>query len=133
MEKPFGLVMRGIAQKDGKILVLKRHPKCRTYADLWEFPGGKAEKNEYFDQTLIREFKEETNLDISIDGFYEALKDIQPKRTTVQVYMKVNILDGNVKISDEHIDYAWKTLDEIKEMNLSRPTLKVLEKKNWTI
>ena len=47
--------------------------------------------------------------------------------------MKVNILGGDVKISDEHIDYAWKTVDEIKEMNLSRPTLKVLEKKNWTI
>jgi 8-oxo-dGTP diphosphatase len=133
MDKPFGLVMRGIAVKDDKILLLKRHPKCRTYADLWEFPGGKAEKNEYFDQTLIREFKEETNLDISIDSFFEALEDVQPKRTTVQVYMKVNIKGGNLKISDEHIDYAWKSLDEMKEMNLSRPTLKVLEKKNWKI
>ena len=48
--------------------------------------------------------------------------------------MYVNILeDDEVKISDEHIDYAWKNINELKTMDLSHTTLNVLKKKNWKI
>ncbi|OWT32945.1 hypothetical protein BGI41_04965 [Methanobrevibacter sp. 87.7] len=134
MEKGYGLSVRGIAKKDGKILVLKRHPKSRTFPNQWEFPGGKAEHNEYFDETLTREFKEETNLTVKANGFYEAIEDEQEKRITIQLYMYVDIIgDEIVKISNEHIDYDWKSIEELKNMDLSRTTLKVLKKKNWNI
>jgi ADP-ribose pyrophosphatase YjhB (NUDIX family) len=56
MEKPYGLTMRGIIKNnDGKILVLRRHPKLKTNPHKWELPGGKIEKCEFFDEALIRE------------------------------------------------------------------------------
>lgn len=134
MKKGYGLSVRGIAKKNEKILVLKRHPKSKTFPNQWEFPGGKAEHNEYFDETLKREFKEETNLKVEPCKFYEAIEDEQAKIITIQIYMYVNILgDDEVKISDEHIDYTWKNIDELKTMDLSRTTLNVLKKKNWKI
>ena len=134
MKKGYGLSVRGIAKKNEKILVLKRHPKSKTFPNQWEFPGGKAEHTEYFDETLRREFKEETNLKVEPCKFYEAIEDEQAKIITIQIYMYVNILeDDEVKISDEHIDYTWKNIDELKTMDLSRTTLNVLKKKNWKI
>lgn len=134
MKKGYGLSVRGIAKKNEKILVLKRHPKSKTFPNQWEFPGGKAEHNEYFDETLTREFKEETNLEVEPCGFYEAIENEQIKKITIQIYMYVNILnDEEVKISNEHVDYAWKDVDELKTMDLSRTTLNVLKKRNWNI
>lgn len=134
MKKGYGLSVRGIAKKNEKILVLKRHPKSKTFPNQWEFPGGKAEHNEYFDETLKREFKEETNLKVEPCKFYEAIEDEQAKIITIQIYIYVNILeDDEVKISDEHIDYTWKNINELKTMDLSRTTLNVLKKKNWKI
>jgi len=49
---------------DGRVLLSKR-PKEKTMAGLWEFPGGKVEKNETPEMALVRELAEELNIDVS--------------------------------------------------------------------
>ncbi len=51
-----------ILNKDGHILVGKRKG---SFAEKWSIPGGGLEMGETFENTAIREIKEETNLDIS--------------------------------------------------------------------
>lgn len=61
-------VVAGILVNDsGKILTAKRN-----YGDLngkWEFPGGKLEAGETWQEALQREFKEELNLEVSVENF----------------------------------------------------------------
>lgn len=137
IDKPYGLTMRGIAKKDGKIAILRRHPKSRTNPHKWELPGGKVDPGEFFDEALIREMKEETNLDVKIGDFYEAIQDDYVHKRTVQIIMEVIILSEEFKISDEHDDYKWVNLEEIKslyqENKLSTAFRKVLEKKNFEL
>ena len=53
-----------LINKDDNVLLAKR-PKNKHLAGLWEFPGGKIKKNETAEHALIREIKEELNIDIS--------------------------------------------------------------------
>lgn len=49
---------------DGRVLIAQR-PEGKSLAGLWEFPGGKVEEGERPEQTLIRELKEELDIDVA--------------------------------------------------------------------
>ena len=49
---------------DNRILISNRKNR-KQFSNYWEFPGGKIENNETPDACLIRELKEEINVDVS--------------------------------------------------------------------
>nr|WP_241493433.1 MULTISPECIES: 8-oxo-dGTP diphosphatase MutT [Kordiimonas] len=49
---------------DGRVLIAQR-PEGKAMAGLWEFPGGKVEEGELPEAALIRECKEELDIDIT--------------------------------------------------------------------
>lgn len=46
---------------DGRVLIAQR-PEGKSMAGLWEFPGGKIEKGERPEDTIIRELREELGI-----------------------------------------------------------------------
>lgn len=134
MNMPYGLTARGIIKNDNdEILIVKRHPKSKTDPEMWELPGGKVEDGEFFTDALVREIKEETNLDVDVGDFAEAIQNDYSHKRTVQIMMYLTDIKGEVKISEEHTDWKWASLDEIKTLELSTSFKKVLKKKNWEI
>ena len=132
MKKAFGLTVRGIIKnKDNKILILKRHPASRTDSCKWELPGGKVEPGEDFDKAIIREIKEETNLDCEIESFFEAVENETTHMRTVQLIMNLKDINGDVEISDEHVEWMWADTDDLKTLEISSTLKKILEKRNW--
>lgn len=132
--KAYGLTVRGIIKNENnEILIVKRHPKSKTDPEMWELPGGKVEKGEHFADALVREIKEETNLDVNVGDFAEAVQNDYMHKRTVQLMMYLDDVEGTVKISDEHTDWMWASLEKIKGLEISTSLKKVLEKRNWDI
>ncbi len=58
------VVAAALYDANGSILLAQR-PEGKSMAGLWEFPGGKIEKNERPEQALVRELQEELDITVS--------------------------------------------------------------------
>ncbi|MBI9014699.1 MAG: NUDIX hydrolase [Clostridiales bacterium] len=66
---------QGVVIKENRILVLRQY-NSRTKEEYWLLPGGGKEVDETLEEGVIRELKEETNLDINVLDLME--DDFEP-------------------------------------------------------
>lgn len=106
-----------VINSDNKILIQKRSPLKKLSPNVWAMTGGSVIYGETSSQTIVREAKEE--LDININE--ENLKLVTRFRTG-NVWCDTYILKYDYDISkmkfqeDEVSDAKWVTLDEIDEL-----------------
>ena len=55
----------GVCRKGDRMLVAKRRAEG-LLGGLWEFPGGKRKDGESFERALVREFREETGVEVDV-------------------------------------------------------------------
>lgn len=79
MTKIVNVGTAGIIRKQGKILIAQRKKESWMEPNKWEFPGGKVELNESYEECLIREIYEELGITISIERLF---------MKTTHIYMK---------------------------------------------
>ena len=58
------VVAAALVDADGRVL-LARRPDGKAMAGLWEFPGGKVNQGETPEAAIIRELKEELDIDVT--------------------------------------------------------------------
>ena len=122
MDHLWGLTVRGICTFNEKILLLKISSNSGHDAGLWEIPGGKVKKDEFFDEALKREYLEETGLELNIESLYNVVENryiackSSQKINSIQLIMSVTVSSNDVKISSEHSDYGWFSKKEIDDM-----------------
>ncbi len=113
----------GIIIKNNKVLLIKRIKNSRRY---FVFPGGGVKENELPETAVVREIKEELDLDIKIDKFLFQIEN--QKRQ--EFYYLVKEFSGVPKISgeekermDENNQYYlfWVDLDKIKTISSLYP------------
>jgi len=123
-EKPVVLVAAcALVDTQGRVLITKR-PEGKPLAGLWEFPGGKVERDETPEHALIRELKEELGIDIAADALspltfashtYETFHLLMPVYACGHWQGAVTAHEGQelawVK-PDELSDYAMPPADE---------------------
>ena len=106
-----------VKTNDGKILLLRRAITDTFEPDTWSLPGGKIEKDETPEQAVVREIKEETNLDISspVLIFKKKIKGgfIYYFNCTLNSDLSSIILDN-----DEHINHCIVSKEDYSQMNL---------------
>ncbi len=101
----------------------------------WDFPKGKIEKGEDLQEAAMRELKEETGLSAEIiPGFNEEFEYFF-KQEEKLIKKKVTFFiakadQETVKLSFEHIDYAWLPYDRAVEQLTFDNARQVLKKAN---
>ncbi len=97
----------------GKVLLIKRQPHNPHMPNTWDNPGGRLLLDENPFAGLHREVKEETDLNIEIitplDVHYFTRDDGQ--QITLMIFL-CKLTGGEIKLSDEHTEYQWKSLDD---------------------
>ena len=63
MRKRLIALLALVNEKNEVLISLRKHKK--EYDGYWEFPGGKVEESETIEQGIVREIKEELDLEIS--------------------------------------------------------------------
>lgn len=108
----------GYLIKENKVLLV-HHKKF----DKWTPPGGHLEENETPDQALIREWKEELNLDISILPAYESAFSGDSNATPVPMPFHIDLEREGFDVP--HIGHFFyvKLLDENQIINIQESEL----------
>lgn len=79
---------------------------------LWEFPGGKVETGETEEGCLMREIREELNLDIKCLHRLTPSVCIYPKITVELIPFICALTGGDIKLI-EHAAYKWISIEEL--------------------
>jgi len=120
----FSVPQKALIEQNGKILIIKRSEKTKAYPGYWDFPGGKLEHGEKPEEGLVREVKEETNLEIKVGEPLFSYLESKNAFAYIVVY-NCKFLSGEIKLSHEHSEYKWVTKKELKEL-LIEPYLRKL-------
>lgn len=112
------LGVSGIVSWNGKVL-LGRRSETESLPGQWCTPGGGVNQGESLNNALVREFKEETGLNVVVaDGaadFISVQERMLEHRHTVLIFRVVNIIDNNPLLvrSNEFDMLDWFTRDQI--------------------
>lgn len=100
-ENPFTNKVRvrvcGILIEEEKVLLLK-HDTIGPAGYLWSPPGGGVEFGESLHETLIKEFKEETNLSITVGEYLFTNEFIGEKHHAIELFFQVHHKSGELKL-----------------------------------
>ena len=117
------LAASGILLNNKKILLLKRSDYTQNYPGHWGCPGGRAEQDETAEENVIREVKEECNLDFVPQSVYKT--GVWKNRN---FYRFLGSWSGTIKIQEEEVNsFGWFSYEEAIKLKFSFDYREVIE------
>ena len=106
-------VVAAIIKADNKIFATQRG--YGEFQGMWEFPGGKIEANESKETALIREIKEELDVDIQVEDWITRLEYDYPNFHLSMDCFFASIISGEMVLK-EHMAAKWLGGDELNSV-----------------
>ncbi len=126
--KKFFVGVKAIIYDEARGVLLLKHEK-----GFWDVPGGRIDGNETIEQTMAREIAEElpgASLKQlgNLKNAFRLQKDIVDDTSLVLLYYMVEVdLSGEIKLSDEHIEYMWvNSMESMPDLSWNPEVLKIL-------
>lgn len=114
--------------RDGKLLITRRRAQDHL-GGLWEFPGGKREPCESFEDCLRRELIEELGIEVTVGELVESLTHSYPDTTVHLRFFRCALRDPRAEpraIGCEAL--AWVGPDELGAFDFPAADARLLEK-----
>lgn len=122
--KPVRKAVRTFLINDNKVIVIKY--KTDKNKDYYDIPGGKIEENESAIDTSIREFKEETGIEI-INQKYKGNVVVEYPNMIFDfdIYL-VNDYKGNPQEFEENCS-MWINIEDLLNENKKFPSVEIIK------
>ena len=119
------IIVHTLIKIDNKYLVTKRSKEETTYPEYWDIPGGLVEYGELPKDAVIRETKEEVNLNIIPTKVIHEDSNLDKEKDLIFIRLVYlcNLNDdiSNIKLQeDEHSEYKLiNNIDELQDELIS--------------
>jgi len=122
MSNKINVVAAVICVKE-KYLVCQR-PKHKRHGGLWEFPGGKVDLNETFENAIKRELFEE--LSINLINIGKVLYSTGETNSDFVIHFIESQILGKPKLN-EHQKKRWATKEELLQLPFAPSDMKFIQ------
>ena len=100
----------GVISQDGKFLIVQRGHTSR-HALKWEFPGGKIEPGETEEDGIVRELKEELNIETRVLQRMQTVVREETDYIIELIPFRCSIVSGEITLI-EHLKMVWVDLQK---------------------
>lgn len=118
-------VVCGLIFNDNKIFICRRKPE-KSLGGFWEFPGGKVELNESYENCLKRELIEELEMTVEVLGHYKTIYHQYEKFNIELIAYKCNFISSNFTMLD-HDRYEWINIIDLIQWELAPADIPIAE------
>ena len=117
-------VVAAVIKKNNKYFIAQRN-RHKHLAFYWEFPGGKVDNYESFEQALKREIYEELSINIKIKEKITSEKYKDDKIDVKVHYFLCEVMDEEIILS-EHEDMKWLFKKDLLNFKLAPGDSKII-------
>jgi len=110
----------------GKLLITRRHANAHL-GGLWEFPGGKREPDETFEECLARELREELGIEVTVGELVESLTHEYPEKIVHLRFFRCHWMKHEPRPLDCSA-FKWVTPGDLKKFAFPAADARLLEK-----
>jgi len=121
-------VVCAVIKQDNKYFIAQRSATMKMPLK-WEFPGGKVEAGETNAHAIIREIKEEFDIDIEVVQEYPYYLHDYPAFILKLTPLEVAITGGEL-ILKEHAAYKWVSVEALSSFDFSEGDVKIVKALN---
>ena len=118
-------VAAGLVFRAGKLLIAQRFKEAHV-GGMWEFPGGKREPSETFDECLRRELKEELGIDVQVHELVEEITHEYPDRNVLLRFYRCTVEKGEPRAIG-CADWRWIAAHEIPQYEFPPADARLLD------
>jgi 8-oxo-dGTP diphosphatase len=118
-------VVGAIFRKNNKVLIARR-ANVIGLSGYWEFPGGRVEEGETYQEALKREMKEEFNLDVTVGQFISSNHHIYSKGEIILKVYEVEIIAGEFNLT-VHDKIEWVNISELENYKLAPADIPIIK------
>ncbi len=111
----------------GERFLICRRPAHKARGLLWEFVGGKVEPGETKEQALVRECKEELDIELAVGDVFMDVVHEYPDITVHLTLFHASLTAGEPRLL-EHSALAWITPAEIPQYDFCPADGAILQK-----
>jgi len=124
-------VSAGLVFRTGRLLITQRRPGDHL-GGLWEFPGGKREPAESFEDCLRRELREELGIEAEVGALWEEITHTYPEKTVHLKFFRCEWRRHEPQALGCHA-FAWIGPAQLGDYEFPAADARLLEKLRITV